>query len=191
MSAVARPSDGSQTANEFAWIATRATVGAPLPRTWSTAAAMAAKSTARTAARRRRRDTRDACDLAGVGGNRRKRFLRNDLDEPNRLGDPFNLHRPTPLEPQPFHPPCQMDRALARQYLARLGDRTQPCCEVQRAAAIAALRGHGLACIQAHSDAQRKRRLVSSRNAQPPLQLDGCAQRLPSRAEHAQHPITR
>ena len=87
---------------------------------------------------------------------RRKRLLRDDLHQPHRLTDALHLHRSAPLEPQPFHPPRQMNGALARQYLAGLGDRAESSCQIQGAAPIATLGRHSLTRIQPHPHTKRE-----------------------------------
>ena len=72
-----------------------------------------------------------------------------------------------------------MHHLLAGQDLAGAGLCAQPCRQVQRAAAVAALDRQRLAGIEPDADPQRKPRAIVGRLPEAGLQLDGGAQRLP------------
>ena len=74
--------------------------------------------------------------------------------------------------------PGQVDNRLAGEDLAGQGDAAQSRRQVQRAAAIAALCGHCLARVQAHTDAKREGRLSVRPFPESALQLDRRPDRL-------------
>ncbi len=82
--------------------------------------------------------------------------------------------------------PREMRHRRAREDLRGGGDPAQPRGEVQRAAAVATLDGHGLARVEPDPDRQWKRRIRDGLVHEPPLELDRRADRLPGRIEDRQ-----
>ncbi len=146
---------------------------------------------------RDRRARNDRCEADDRGAERpserlvlrrvvRLRLQSHDVD---RLCDPLQPDGSLIDVRDPFHFPGEMNDLAAREDLGRTRDRAEPRPQVERSAAVSTLDGHGLACVHADPDRERKgwgcHRLLD----EPPLQLDRCPDRLPRRREEAEGSI--
>ena len=153
----------------------------------------------RTSREQRRRSDDRGCNPGGHPGppaaaaklrrhnrERRQRLDGLDLDQPHRLLEPLQPHGPALAVTNPLDLLSQRDGRLGRKDLSRLRKAAQPCCRVQRSAAVPALDRDGFTRVEPDPDRERKERTALRPPAKRSLQLDRRPDRLSSRAEDAQ-----
>ena len=87
---------------------------------------------------------------------RRARVGRDDLDGGDGLGEPLHALEPALAVADALHGTRELQHGLAREHLARAGERAQPRGEVERAAAVAVRDRHGLAGVEPDADTARQ-----------------------------------
>ena len=138
-------------------------------------------------ARQARDDPASSCAFprrCREGRHWRKRQIRHNFDRPDAISDPLEpLCSSRPIL-QTLDLAGEVNHPLAGEYLTRRRDRAQPCGEVERAAAVAAIgQRHGLTRIEADANSERQPGSIGALLAATALHLDGCAQRLASGGE--------
>jgi len=110
---------------------------------------------------------------------------REDLDEPDRLGNTLDRSGSPRRVAHVVVPAGQVGDGLAREDLAPLSEAAQPSSDVQRTAAIASRGRDRLADVEPDPDAEWKCGLALGSLAGTPLQLHGSAHRRARGREHA------
>ena len=128
--------------------------------------------------RRGRRERAQALDgIAGFG---------HDAGDRNRIGEALQGERPSVLVPHAVDPPREVRDLPRREDLAGASLAAQAGREVQGASSISPLHLDRLAGVETDPDRQRQLGVVQRFVDEPFLQVDGGADRLPRRGEHAE-----
>ena len=122
------------------------------------------------------------------GGERRQGHggvvaLRDDPDDPDRLGQALQVDLSSLDVTDAVDGSGQVDDLRARQDLPRPRLAAQAGRQVERAAPVSALHGHGLPGVQSDAHHEREGGVGQRLLDEPPLEIHGRADGLPGRSE--------
>jgi len=117
---------------------------------------------------------------------RRQRLDGLDLEQPHRLLEPLQPHRPAPAEANALDLLSKGDGRLGRKDLPRLRQAAQPRSRVQRCTSVAAFDRDGFTRVEADPDRQRKERTTFGLPTKRALQFDRRPDGPSGRAEDTQ-----
>jgi hypothetical protein len=112
--------------------------------------------------------------------------LRHDPDDRDRFGEPLEGDAAALLVPNAVDRPREVRDLSRSKDLAGSRLTAEPSSQVQRATAVTALDRDCLSGIEPDAHRERERGRLERLLDEPLLELDGRADRLPGRGEHAQ-----